>query len=192
MKPQVWIGWILCALLAACASQPKQPPRIAMQGFSFVLPGEKEWVVATRSPALTALGRAGRFSGQALTIAATVIDLPPAASSVELVRYVEALQRKALDPGRYKVFTLEVSQQVVQGQSCAVSRIEMAERTTTAGTGSPVNMRVETLTLVCPHPKDPSRGINLAYSHRHFPEDLDPQFWQDAAVRVQSLAFEPL
>ncbi len=70
--------------------------------------------------------------------------------------------------------------------------MEVAERTTTAGTGSPVNMMLETEALTCPHPKDPLRGINLAYSHRHFPEDVDPQFSQDAARLMQGLAFEPL
>jgi hypothetical protein len=32
----------------------------------------------------------------------------------------------------------------------------------------------------------------MAYSHRHFPEDVDPQFSQDGAVFMKTLAFEPL
>jgi len=32
----------------------------------------------------------------------------------------------------------------------------------------------------------------MIYSHRHFPEDVDPLFAQDAALLMQTLAFEPL
>jgi hypothetical protein len=192
MKPHGWIAWILCALLGACASQPKERPRIMMEGFSIVPPKEKEWIIVKQSPDVTVIGKSGRFSGETFAMQATIIKLQPAESTDELVRHVESTQRKELDPKRYRVFKLEVSQQKIHGQACALSRVEAAERTTTDGTGSPVNMMLETLTLICPHPKDPLRGINMAYSHRHFPEDVDPQFSQDAALLMQNLAFEPL
>lgn len=192
MKPHGWIAWILCALLGACASQPKERPRIMMEGFSIVPPKEKEWIIVKQSPDVTVIGKSGRFSGETFAMQATIIKLQPAESTDELVRHVESTQRKELDPKRYRVFKLEVSQQKIHGQACALSRVEAAERTTTDGTGSPVNMMLETLTLICPHPKDPLRGINVAYSHRHFPEDVDPQFSQDAALLMQNLAFEPL
>ena len=192
MKPNGWIAWILCALLGACASQPKEPPRIMMQGFSIAPPKEKEWIIVKQSAEVTVIGKPGRFSGETFAMQATIIKLPPAESADELVRHVDSTQRKELDPRRYRVFKFEVSQQTIHGQVCALSRVEAAERITTQGTGSPVNMMLETLTLICPHPKDPLRGINMAYSHRHFPEDVDPQFSQDAATLMQSLAFEPL
>ena len=196
MKSLAWIVWILCALLSACASQPKKPPRIMMEGFSIAPPSEKEWakdwIIVKQSPYMAVIAKSGRFSGETFTMQATLIKLPPAASVGELVRHVESTQRKELDPRRYRVFKLEVSQQIIHGQACALSRMDAAERTTTDGTGSPVNMMLETLTLICPHPKDPLRGINIAYSHRHFPEDVDPQFSQDAAMVMQDLVFEPL
>ena len=192
MKPNGWIAWILCALLGACASQPKEPPRIMMQGFSIAPPKEKEWIIVKQSAEVTVIGKPGRFSGETFAMQATIIKLPPAESADELVRHVDSTQRKELDPRRYRVFKFEVSQQTIHGQACALSRVEAAERITTQGTGSPVNMMLETLTLICPHPKDPLRGINMAYSHRYFPEDVDPQFSQDASTLMQSLAFEPL
>ena len=191
MKPHGWVAWILCALLGGCASQPKEPPRIVMTGFSIAPPTDKDWIVAKRSPELVVIGKAGGFSGETFTLEATLVKLPPA-SPEELVRRVESTQRKELDPKRFRLFKLEVGQQTVQGQPCALSRVEVAERTTTDGTGSPVNMMLETVMLICPHPKDPLRGINMTYSHRHFPEDVDPHFSQDAAMLMRSLAFEPL
>jgi hypothetical protein len=192
MKPYAWIACVLCALLGACASQPKERPRIMMNGFSIVPPKEKEWIIAKQSPEVTVIGKPGRYSGETFTVQATIIKLPPGDSADELVRNVESTQRKELDPKRYRVFKLEVSQQQIHGQACALSRVEVAERTTAEVTGSPVNMMLETLTLICPHPKDRSRGINMAYSHRHFPEDVYPQFSDDAATLMQNLAFEPL
>jgi hypothetical protein len=192
MKPYGLIAWMLCGLLGACASQPKEPPRIMMQGFSFAPPKGKDWIVAKQGPDLTVIGKPGRFSGESFTMQATIIKLPTLESADELVRHVVSNERKEIDPKRYRLFKLEVVQQKIQAQACALSLVEVAERTSTDGTGSPVNMMLETLTLICPHPKDPSRGISMGYSHRHFPEDVDPQFSQDGALLMQTLAFEPL
>ena len=194
MKPYGSIAWILCTLLGACASQPKEPPRIMMQGFSISAPKEKEqtWIVAKQGPDITVIGKPGRFSGESFTMQATIIKLPAFDSAAALVRHLESTQRKEIDPKRYRVFKLEVSPQKIQNQSCALSRVEAAERSTSVGTGSPVNTMLETMTLICPHPKDPLRGISMAYSHRHFPEDVDPRFSQDSAMLMQTLAFEPL
>lgn len=194
MKPQGFMGWILCALLGACALLPKEPTRITMQGFSFSAPKEKEkvWIVAEKGPDLTVIGKPGRYSGESFTMHATIIKLPAIESVDALVRHVESTERKEIDPKRYRVTMLAVNPQRIKNQDCALSRVEAAERSTSDGTGSPVNLMLETLTLVCPHPKDPSRGISMAYTHRHYPEDVDPQFPEDAAKFMQTLAFEPL
>jgi hypothetical protein len=188
------LAWMLCVFLGACASQPKEPPRIMMQGFSIAAPKEKEptWIVAKQGSDLTVIGKPGRYSGETFTMQATVTKLPAFASADELLRYVESAQRKELDTKRYRLFKFEVKPQKIHEQTCALSRVEVAERTTADGAGSPVNVMMESLTLVCPHPKEPTRGFNMVYSHRHFPEDVDPQFVDDAALLMGTLAFEPL
>ncbi|HXF16060.1 MAG TPA: hypothetical protein VN496_03600 [Burkholderiales bacterium] len=194
MKSTGWLIWTLCAALGACASQPKEPPRIMMQGFSISAPKEKEktWVVAQQSPELTVIGKQGRFTGESFSMQTTIIKLPAFTSSDAMMRYVESSLRKEIDPKRFRLFKLETSEQKVHQQTCALSRLEMAERTSSDGTASPVNTMLETMTLTCPHPQDPLRAINMAYSHRHFPEDLDPQFAQEGAMLMQTLEFEPL
>ena len=194
MKSTAWLAWTVCAALTACASQPKEPPRIMMQGFSISAPKEKEktWMVAQQSPERTVIGKQGRFTGESFTMQTTVIKLPAFASSAELLRYVESNLRKEIDPKRFRLYKLETTEQKVHQQTCALSRVEMAERKAAEGTGSPVNTMLETMTLTCPHPQDPLRAINMAYSHQHFPEDVDPQFAQEGAMLMQTLAFEPL
>ena len=186
--------WIAAVLLGACASQPKEPPRIVMQGFSIAAPHEKNspWIVARQSPELTVIGKPGRFSGESFTLQATIVKLPVFPTVEGLVRHVESTQRKELDTRRFRLFRLDVTVQKMNAQDCALSRVETAERAAADVSGSPVNTMLETLTLICPHPGDPSHGISLAYSHRHFPEDVDPQFAQDGAMLMQTLAFEPL
>lgn len=188
------IVWTLCAVLAACASQPKEPPRILMQGFSIAAPADKKqtWLVARQGPDLTVIGKPGRFSGESFTMQATIITLPAFDSPAELLRHVESIQRKELDPKNFRLFKYEIKPQKIHDQTCALSLVEAAERLTDQGTGSPVNTMLETLTLICPHPKEPTRAINMAYSHRHFPEDVDPNFSEDGALLMQSLDFEPL
>ena len=200
MKLHSPFAWITCAVLGACAVvgacalQPKEPTRIMMQGFSISLPKEKEptWILARQTPMVTIIGKPGRFSGESFTMQATVIKLPALDSPADLVKHVESTQRKELDPKRYRIFKVDVTPQKVHEQTCAFSRVEAAEKMTADGTGSPVNVMLETLTLICPHPKDPLLGINMAYSHRHFPEDADPSFAEDAATLMQTLDFEPL
>ena len=188
------MAWILCALLGACALLPKEPPRIMMQGFSLAVPEGRDplWIAAKKGPDLTVIGKAGRYLGESYTMQATIIKLQAFDSTDALVRHLESVQRKEIDPKRYRLNKLEVVPQKIHDHDCALSRVEAAERTTSEGTGSPVNIMVETLTLVCPHPQEPTRAISMAYTHRHFPEDVDPQFAQDGAVLMQTLAFEPL
>ena len=192
MRPYGWIAPILCALLGACASQPKDPPRILMQGFSIAAPNEKDWLVARQGPDLTVIGKPGRYSGESFTMQAMVVNLPSFDSAQALVRQVEATRRKEIDPRQYRLYKLEVTPQKVHAQDCALARADMAERASAEGTGSPVNTLLETLTLICPHPQNHQRGISMTYAHRHYPEDVDPQFTQDAATLMQTLKFEPL
>ena len=165
-----------------------------MQGFSISLPKEKEptWFLARQTPTMTIIGKPGRFSGESFTMQATVIKLPALNSPADLIRHVESTERKELDPKRYRIFKVDVTPQKVREQTCAFSRVEAAEKTTGDVTGSPVNLMLESLTLVCPHPKDPLLGIDMAYTHRHFPEDTDPSFADEAATLMQTLDFEPL
>lgn len=192
MRPHGPLACALIAFLAGCASQPKEPPRIMMQGFSISAPNVTDWTVTQKSPERTLIVKLGRFTGETYVMQATILKLQAFRSSGEFVSYVETLQTKELDPKRYRIFKSEVSEQKVNGQSCALSRVEAAERATSEGTGSPVNIMLETMSLICPHPKDATRAIDMAYSHRHFPEDSDPQFSTDGMLLMGTLNFEPL
>jgi hypothetical protein len=181
----------LCTLLmvAACASQPKLPPHVTLGGFSIDIPAGDEWLTATKTANQAIYTKPG-YTGEIMALQATLIQPPEIKSSAELLRYADAVSRKDLDPARFRILRLEVKPQNILGESCALVRAEAVEKATTGN--SPVNSIVDSLTLTCLHPKDRRRGITVAYSHRHFPEDRDNQFDETGAALLQTLKFEPV
>ena len=119
----------LCALLlaAGCASQPKLPPRVTLEGFSLARPDGEEWKAASRTPTQVTYGKAG-YTGETFALQAGVARLPAFKSGEELLRYVEAAQRKELEAARLRILRLEVKPQDVQGEPCALARVAAAER----------------------------------------------------------------
>jgi hypothetical protein len=182
---------LLCVafLIAACASQPKQPPRVTLDAFSLARPQGDDWLLASKSAGQVVFGKAG-FSGETLALQATLIALPPFKSAEEMLRYTETGLRKDLDPARFRILALSVRPQDIQGESCALARLEAAERAVTSS--SPLNSMLDTLTLTCAHPKDRRRGVSVVYSHRHYPEDRDTRFDQTGAALLETLKFEAL
>ncbi len=137
------------------------------------------------------MAKSGDFMGDTMAFQASVIILPTFNTSQELLRYAESGLRRELDRARLRVLQLKVRSLDVQGQACAIAYLETAERATAVGTGSPVNTMLETLTLTCPHPKSPTRGISSVYSHRHLPEDKNLAFEQIGTALLSSLKFGP-
>ena len=195
MKVPIVLTSILAALLlAACASISDKPQRFELRGFSFTAPvaveDEKQWGVAKRTPDLLILGKAGEYQSEVFTVQAAVMRLPALASTDALLLHVKAAQQRELDPKRFRILKHEISSQPVDGESCALSHVEAADRTIPNTTGPTANMMLETLTLTCAHPKDRNTGINASYSHRYFPEDKDPQFVERGSVILQGLRID--
>jgi hypothetical protein len=181
----------LCALLmvVACATLQKLPPRVTLGGFSLARPTGDEWMVKSQTADQVIYGKPG-YTGETIVLQATLIRPPNFKPGTELLRYAETVLRKDLDPVHFRILRLEVNPQDIQGESCALARLEAAERAVTGN--SPVNSMLDVLTLTCVHPKDRSRGISVVYSHRHYPEDRDAQFDQAGAALLGTLKFEPL
>ncbi|MGQ0577726.1 MAG: hypothetical protein ACT4PQ_02305 [Betaproteobacteria bacterium] len=195
MKLPIALTSILAALvLAACASKSDKPQRFELRGFSFTAPApvedEKQWGVAKQTPELLILGKPGEFQSEIFTVQAAVIKLPALASADALVQHVKAVQLHELDPKRFRILKHEISLQPVDGESCALSHVEAADRTVPSTTGQTANMMLETLTLTCAHPKDRKTGISVSYSHQYFPEDKDPQFVARGSVILGGLRLD--
>ncbi len=195
LKVPIALASILAALLlAACASKSDKPQRFELRGFSFTTPApaedEKQWGVAKQTPDLLVLGKPGDYDSEIFTVQAALIKLPALASPEALSQHVKALQQRELDPKRFRILRHEISLQPVDGETCALSHVEAADRAMPSTTGQTANMMLETLTLTCAHPKDRTKGISVSYSHRHFPEDKDPQFVARGDVILNGLRID--
>lgn len=195
MKLPTAITWSLAALLlAACASKSDKPLRFELQGFSIAAPAavkdEKQWSVANRTPDLLILGRPGNFESEVFTVQAAVVRLPALASPDALLQHVKAAQQRELDPKRFRILKHELGLHPVDGESCALSHIEAADRAMPGTSGPTANIMLETLTLTCAHPKDRSTGINVTYLHQYFPEDKDPRFVERGSAILGGLRLD--
>ncbi len=195
MKLPVVLTSILAALLlAACASKSDKPLRFELRGFSIAAPaaveGENPWGVAKQTPDLLILGKPGEFESEVFTVQAAVIRLPSLPSPDALLQHVKAAQLRELDPKRFRILKHELSLHPVEGESCALSHVEAADRAIPGTTGPTANMMLQTLTLTCAHPKDRNTGINVAYSHQYFPEDKDPRFIERGSVILEGLRLD--
>jgi hypothetical protein len=186
---------ILCVLLfAGCASQPGKPARLPLRGFSLAMPAEirheRTWVVAQQTPERLILGKPGRFDGESFALQAFLVQLPPFRSDEALQQYAQTAQRREMDAARFRVVRHEVMPYDKGAGRCALSHLEVEDRGDTSATGPAVNMRLETLTLTYAHPQNAAAGINVAYLHRHFPEDRDPRFIETGTLLLKGLDYE--
>lgn len=194
---QILAPLFIALLAGACASQPKEPPRIELGGFNFILPAETDkkaetWVIARQTPDLFVAGKPGKYSGDTLSLHGTLVTLPQLGSDRALREHVESLRRKEIDLKRYRLIKFEVISQPMRDQTCALSHVSAADVSGSGPTAPAVNTLLDTLTLTCPHPEDPTQGINVTYSHGHFPEDADPQFFQHGMTLLDGLQFSKL
>lgn len=194
---QILAPLFIALLAGACATQPKEPPRIDLGGFRFILPAETDkkdqaWVIARQTPDQFVAGKPGKYTGDTLSLQGTLVTLPRLDSDRALRQHVETIQRKELDLNRYRLVKFEVISQPMQDRICALSHLSAADVSGSGPTAPAVNTLLNTLTLTCPHPQDPTRGISVMYSHRHFPEDADPQFFQNGMLVLDGLRFNEL
>lgn len=192
---RILLPLLIAALAVGCASQPKAPPPIELGGFSFLLPTEtdkdkdKGWVVARQTADQFVAGKPGSYTGDTLSLQGLLVRLPQLDSDRALRQHVEAIQRRALDTRRFRLIKFEVISQTMQDQTCALSHMSAADLSGAGATGPAVNTILDTLTVTCPHPDDPTRGISVTYSHGHFPEDADPQFFKNGMALLDGLRF---
>ena len=181
-------------LVAACASLSDKPQRFELRGFSITAPaaieGEKPWSVAKRTPDLLILGKPGDYESEVFIVQAAIITLPALASPEALLQHVKGAQARELDPKRFRVLKHDLSLQPLDGESCVLSHIDAVDRAVRSTTGPTANTILETLTLTCAHPKDRNVGINVTYSHQHFPEDKDPHFIEKGSVILDGVRID--
>ncbi len=187
---------MLCVALAvtSCVSTHPRgtevripPERISQKGYSVLPLNEEGWVINRRDSYQLVLGKYGKNPDETFSLWAVLARLPAFKTSEEFVRIAKEGQAKDTDPQRFKTMKHEVTVYPMKGVDCAKSHMVVVDHAATKRSGKAGDMILETLTLICAHPKDKSVGVNVAYSHRYYPEFPDPKFLEKATSVLDSV-----
>lgn len=186
-------------LLLACAGPkpkdgqlPDPPQRLAQRGLSFLPPAEKDWWIAQKGTDTLVIARTGKLDGDARAVEASLIPAPTFASSLERNRYVRSLREQALPAPRFRIKAHDLSDRTVDTTSCSLSYLLAEDRQPDTGTNTVGSVVIESMSLICPHPRNPAVAAMLTYTHRCYPEDQDPVFKARAAAVLDTMQFEDL
>lgn len=177
--PHALVVSVLVLMVGACASKPPPPQKFTVGGYSILLPPKDGWIVVQELPEKVVLGKPGDFTGETLSLQMLEVQLPAQASGDDLLRHVRNSERQGMDPTRIRIVTQEVKPHAVGRMACAISRLEADDRSGSGTSSGPVaGIVMEALTVTCPNPAQPGRGISLAYVHRCIPKIATRSSWK--------------
>lgn len=190
----------VCSLvMAACGSvqhKPQElhvpPERIVQKGYSLMPPNERGWLIAGRNQYQLALVKAGKTPDETIAIQAMPVKLPDFNSTEDLVRLIKEGQAKDTDSKRFATKKSDVVAYPVQGSNCAKAYRVAEDNSAVKRSGKSGNMILEVLTLTCAHPKGKNVGVNVTYSHRHYPDQDVGDFLEKAMSVLDSVEFTEL
>lgn len=190
---------LIALLVVACAAPrpkdgqlPDPPLRLKQRGLSFVPPAEKDWWIAQKGVDTLVIARMGKLEGDTHAIEASVIPVPALASTLERNRHVRWLREQAVPAPRFRIKAHELSDRTVDATSCSLSYLLVEDHQPETGTSTLGAVVIESMSLICPHPRNPAVAAMLTYTHRSYPEDRDPGFKARAAAVLGGMQFEDL
>ena len=200
MKLLQRFGWLCTALvITSCASMQARlpeiqipPERISQKGYSLVPLNEKGWLIAARNAHQLVLSKRGKKPDETFAIQAIPFRLPTFKTHEEFVRLFKEDQAKDTDTQRFKKVKHEVTDYPMNGTDCVKSHMVTEDHAAVKRSGKSGHMVLETLMLICAHPKNKNVGINIIYSHRYYPEQRDSGFVEKATSVLNSVEFTDL
>lgn len=182
--------------VSACALQPQNfleipvpPARVEQQGYSFVPLNEKGWQFVARNAYQVALAKYGTKPDETFAIQATLLKLPAYSTPDEFLGVVKDGQERDMDPKRFRILKYEVIALAGRATDCTKSHAVAEDNGALRRTSRRDIMVLEMLSLTCAHPRSKGVGVNVAYSHRHYPGDEDPNFAQKATQVIEGVQF---
>jgi hypothetical protein len=171
---------------------PDPPQRLVQRGLSFLPPAEKDWWIAQKGADTLVIARTGRLEGDARAVEASLIPAPAFASSLERNRYVRTIREHALPAPRFRIKAHDLSDRTVDTTSCSLSYLLAEDRQPDTGTNTVGSVVIESMSLICPHPRNPALAAMLTYTHRSYPEEQDLFFKARAVEVLDTMRFEAL
>ena len=180
---------LLPALLGACATKPPEPLKFSVHGFTIFIPPKDGWALVQQTPERVVLGKPGDFTAETLTIQMLAVKLS-GQSPDTLLREIRDVERRALDPKRFRIFRQDIKPYMAGPLACVMSVFEIEDRGAAGPTGPVASLIVESMTLTCPDPARPAQGVSVSYSHQSYPEDKGRQFTEKGMPILNSLKLD--
>lgn len=180
--------------ISACATTrptiqevPLPPQRIIMSGYSLVPLNEKGWFIGLRDRDGVVLGKRGNDPDENMIIRAFAEVLPPLKSDEEFIGFGKSVLVME-GAARHKVLSQQTTPVKIKLQSCVRSDTVMEDHNAVKRSSKTDPMILEAYSLVCKHPNG-STGIVVAYSHRFYAGQKDPEAGMKAQKIFGSLEF---
>ena len=168
------------------------PAPLIQRGYSFTPLNESGWYIFGRAASRIALGKRGKNTDETLAIQGAVIAIKGISSDEEFVHFVGDEMGKNANPERFKVTTQETTPFPHQGATCAYSHFVTEDHAAVKRSNVSGIMILEAFSLMCRHPDNQSRAVNISYSQGYYPQDRDVAIEDKAKALFDSLDFRPL
>ena len=169
---------------------PLPPQRISQKGYSLVPLDETGWLIGYRDSEKLVLGKRANDPDENFVIRAFAEVLPPLKSEEELMGFAKSVLIME-GAARHKVLSQETKRVTMKGQSCVRTDTVMEDHGAVKRSSRTDYMILEAHSLLCKHPNK-STGILVAYSHRYYPGDQDPESTKKAQKIFDSIEFSNL
>jgi hypothetical protein len=202
MNLSIKLGFLFCSLFVfSCVPMQSRlqevqvpPARIYQKGYSIVPLNESGWYIGQQNQQELAIGKRGEGKNmdETFLVHGILVAIPPYKDSQDFVRIAKDLLSKDADPQRYKMIMNNVTYEKEKGADCARSHVLAEDTAAVKKSGRQGGMMFEILSLTCSHPKNKGVSVNIAYSHRYFPEQKDPKFVEKGTSVLSSIEFDNL
>jgi hypothetical protein len=171
-----------CTPLRPTMKEVTLPPHIILKnGYSLVPLDELGWLIGYEDSEKLILGRHAADPDESFIIRSFIQVLPLLKSEEEFIGFSKSVLVME-GATRHKMISQETMPLTIKGQSCVRNDTVLEDRAPVKRTSRNENMIIESYALFCKHPNN-SVGIFLAYSHRYYPENKDP----DSAKKAQNI-----
>ncbi len=194
---KIFVVLALSLLLVACKSQPRHPEltetgtRLVFEGFSFMPPNEKGWIVIKKGDDWVALAKRGAAMDETYAIQASLLmKLPEFKSDQEFLRFSRQAFNNNSDSGRFQI--LQSSDRLVNGKrgKCVKFYTQSKDRDPLTRSKRKGHMILEIMGFSCLHPDDKSKGVLISHSKRYFPGQKTERITERSWELFRSLEFE--
>lgn len=180
-----------CCITSCVTVAPVINPNneISLFGVSSLPPQNGNWVLLTATGYQMNFARSGDTKNESLVANVILFQLPELATDEEFLSHI--IQARAAEPsiGRFEIQENKESLSPLNGATCVTYHSIAKDKAAQIQDGKTAEMLLENIGYNCIHPRNPTVGINIEYSLRHYPDTSYPSFIDNANAFFNNIKF---